>query len=67
MLFSGEDNSIYLTREYYQDYRCMFHLDHYPFDTQVCSIQFAVLAKTDNYVRLVKRRKGVSFLSKPSF
>ena len=38
MLFSGRENSIYLTREYFQEYSCQFDLHHYPFDTQVCSI-----------------------------
>ncbi len=35
MLFSGATNSIYLTREYYQEYACPFDLTYYPFDTQV--------------------------------
>ena len=35
MLFSGKDNSIYMTREYYQEYSCAFDLTYYPFDTQV--------------------------------
>jgi hypothetical protein len=36
MLFSGKNNSIVFTREYYQDYACQFDLHLYPFDTQVC-------------------------------
>ena len=35
MLFSGSDNSIYMTREYFQEYSCPFDLKYYPFDTQV--------------------------------
>ena len=42
MLFSGKTNSILMTREYYQEYSCNFHLMYYPFDTQVwmadCSV-----------------------------
>ena len=34
MLFSGENNSIILTREYFLDYACQFNLRNYPFDTQ---------------------------------
>ena len=34
MLFSGENNSIILTREYFTDYACQFDLHDYPFDTQ---------------------------------
>lgn len=35
MLFSGKKNSIFMTREYYNDYSCDFDLRFYPFDTQV--------------------------------
>ena len=35
MLFSGRENAISLTREYYHDYACPFELSFYPFDTQV--------------------------------
>ena len=35
MLFSGRSNSIYISREYYQEYGCDFNLVYYPFDTQV--------------------------------
>ena len=35
MLFSGHENAISLTREYYHDYACDFELSFYPFDTQV--------------------------------
>ncbi len=34
MLFSGVNNSIVITREYYQDYGCQFLLHNFPFDTQ---------------------------------
>ena len=33
--FESEKNSLYLTREYYQDFSCEFDLGYYPFDTQV--------------------------------
>ena len=41
MLFSGQENAISLTREYYHDYACQFELSFYPFDTQV-SYHFAL-------------------------
>jgi hypothetical protein len=40
MLFSGGQNAIYISREYYQEYACDFDLIYYPFDTQVCKITF---------------------------
>ena len=39
MLFSGVENSILLTREYFEDFSCQFELTFYPFDTQVCDNQ----------------------------
>lgn len=63
MLFSGRDNAILLTREYYQDYACNFDLLYYPFDTQMCEMVFEVQGKTDNYVRLAKDGvRGIEFL-----
>ena len=35
MLFSGANNSIRITREYFQEYTCQFDLQEFPFDTQV--------------------------------
>ena len=63
MLFSGQDNAIFLTREYYQDYGCNFDLLFYPFDTQMCEMIFEVQGKTDNYIRFVKDGEGIEFLS----
>lgn len=42
MLFSGNENSIFLTREYFQEYSCEFDLLYYPFDTQVIDCQLLV-------------------------
>lgn len=65
MMFSGRKNAISLTREYYQDYACEFHLHYYPFDTQVCSLIFEIQGKTDNFIRLSKASgtSGIEFLS----
>ena len=62
MLFSGRSNSILLTREYFLEYSCNFELHYYPFDTQMCSMQFAVQGKTENYVKLEKDGVGIEFL-----
>ncbi len=64
MLFSGKSNSIMMTREYYQDYSCQFDLHSYPFDTQMCKMEFQVQSKTENYVKLQKDGKGIEFLGK---
>ena len=62
MLFSGENNSIILTREYFLDYACQFNLRNYPFDTQMCAMVFEFQGKTEKYVRLRKDGDGVKFL-----
>ena len=67
MLFSGKDNAIFFTREYYQDYGCSFDLRFYPFDTQMCQMIFEIQGKTDNYVRFVKDGEGIEFRSKDSW
>lgn len=66
MLFAGESNSIFLSREYYQDYGCSFDLRYYPFDAQICKMVFEVQGKTDNYVRLVKSGEGIEILCNDS-
>ena len=63
-MFSGKENAIYLTREYYQEYACRFDLIYYPFDTQLCSLIFEVQGKTDDYIQLAKdSTPGIEFLS----
>ncbi|XP_059081415.1 uncharacterized protein LOC131879190 [Tigriopus californicus] len=62
MLFSGGTNSIYMTREYYEDYACQFDLQYYPFDTQVCNLEFVIQGLPEQYVKLELDHKGVEFV-----
>ncbi|XP_040564481.2 uncharacterized protein [Lepeophtheirus salmonis] len=64
LLFDGEFNSISLVREYYQDYSCDFDLTFYPFDTQLCKMEFTVQGWTSNYVVLEINGTGVSYRGK---
>ena len=34
-LFKGEENSLIMTQSYTHEFQCVFHLQRYPFDTQV--------------------------------
>ncbi|XP_059081996.1 gamma-aminobutyric acid receptor subunit beta-2-like [Tigriopus californicus] len=62
LLFSGETNSIIMTREYYQDYSCQFDLRYYPFDSQVCKLLFDVQGLPDQYTILKPDHNGVEFI-----
>ena len=65
MIYSGKNNSILLTREYYLDYGCSnFDLVYYPFDTQMCTMVFEVQGKTDEYIVLKQDYDGVKYLGR---
>ena len=54
-------NSIYLNREYYQDFACEFDLLYYPFDTQMCRMILAINGFTSDYMKIVQEGVGVEF------
>ena len=64
MLFAGKDNSVYMIREYFLEYSCQFDLTYYPFDTQMCQMDFEVQGKTDNWLKVMVDGVGVEFLCK---
>ena len=64
MLFAGKDNSVYIIREYFLEYSCQFDLTYYPFDTQMCQMDFEVQGKTDNWLKVMVDGVGVEFLCK---
>ena len=40
-LFKGEENSLIMTQSYTHDFQCVYQLQRYPFDTQVCNLVIA--------------------------
>ncbi len=38
ILFTGNENQIMFSRDYELDFSCLFNLDLYPFDTQICDM-----------------------------
>ena len=38
--FSGEENNITISRTYSEDFQCTFYLHYYPFDVQICHMNF---------------------------
>jgi len=51
-MFSGEENSQYLTKEFTILWICQFNMMWYPFDTQTCAMQFKIVNKFADFVDL---------------
>ena len=41
-IFQGRENRIVMTQTYTKEFQCLYQLQRYPFDTQVCTIEMAV-------------------------
>ena len=51
-IFSGEENSHYLSREFTILWNCDFNMMWYPFDTQTCAMQFKIINGFADRVKL---------------
>ena len=51
-MFSGDENSHYLTKEFTILWICSFNMMWYPFDTQTCAMQFKIVNKFADLVDL---------------
>ena len=47
-LYSGEENLLMLSRTFTTEFICNFQLEHYPFDTQVCTMVFVMKVQGDH-------------------
>ncbi|XP_064100869.1 uncharacterized protein LOC135211492 [Macrobrachium nipponense] len=52
-IFSGHENSIEMSQFYSVTYTCDFNLEMFPFDSQVCSLQFTMESGSSSYLRLI--------------
>ena len=52
LIFSGDENSHYMSKEYTVLWNCDFNMMWYPFDTQTCPMQFKILNEFANHVKL---------------
>ena len=41
-IFQGKENRLVMTQTYTKEFQCLYQLQRYPFDTQVCTIEMAV-------------------------
>ena len=51
-MFSGDENSHFLTKEFTILWICQFNMMWYPFDTQTCAMQFKIVNKFADFVDL---------------
>ena len=60
-IFKGSENALSQTKEYYIEWKCAYAYHWYPFDTQVCRMEFASLrARTDIYPTLLHHNPNIS-------
>ena len=52
LMFSGDENSHYISKEYTVLWNCDFNMMWYPFDTQTCPMQFKILNEFADRVKL---------------
>ena len=52
-MYSGDINKHYLRKEFVTVWMCEFNMKWYPFDTQECSMQYKILNKYSDFVKLV--------------
>ena len=53
--YKGSENPIAYSRDFYHRFQCLFDLNYYPFDTQVCKILLKKPSKVDNFVELIPK------------
>ena len=61
-LFTGTKNPILVHREFYQEFKCDFDLSWYPFDRQLCFMNFTVQGHTKKAIVLKAEDKEVKYL-----
>lgn len=49
-VYRGIDSPIIMEREYYVEFNCDYELSMYPFDTQICKMEFEVNGIPDKYL-----------------
>ena len=51
-IYEGPENNFTVVSEYFNDFYCKFELEFYPFDSQVCTMKFEVMGRSQEFVRL---------------
>lgn len=51
-VYEGYENSLIYNRRFYAEYHCLFHLENFPFDVQVCEMIFKMRTATKKFVEL---------------
>ena len=53
--YKGSENPLIYSRDFYHRFQCLFDLNDYPFDTQLCTILLKKPYKVDNFVELLPK------------
>ena len=61
-MFEGGKNPIILKREFYHEFTCDFDLTWYPFDRQVCFMNFTVQGETSKALILRPDTGNVTYM-----
>ena len=51
--YKGSENTIEYSRDFYQQFKCIFELQDYPFDTQICTFLLKRPNKVEKFVKFV--------------
>ena len=59
MWYKGSENLITLQRKYNEEFTCSFELESYPFDTQICTMDFESHSEGASMVQFQKKGKAM--------
>ena len=54
--YKGSENTIQYSRDFFQQFKCHFELQDYPFDTQICSFLMKRPNKVEKFVKLLPHK-----------
>lgn len=64
-VYSGETNTLTITRKYGTVYKCNFNLALYPFDVQQCEMELRITSELKSFLAFDVANSSVQYLSNP--
>ena len=53
--YKGSENPLRYRRDFYLRFNCLFNLQSYPFDSQLCTIRMRMQGKEDQFMRFIPK------------